>query len=177
MRSVSEIVAFLILAGTFALAAEVQVKVVDPNSAPILGAEVDLLPAGDEAPIVGTTSAAGVSVFNVEGKTQYRLRVLAPGFAPYDGEPISAAQFPVVVQLRVAPATQTVVVTATRNPVPTDKTAANVETLAGAQIETMQPVSAADAIRFLPGAVVNTSGQRGGLGSVFVRGGDSRYNK
>ena len=41
----------------------------------------------------------------------------------------------------------------------------------------MQPVAAADAIRFLPGAVVNTVGQRGGQASLFVRGGDSRYNK
>src|ERR1035441_7811314 len=32
-------------------------------------------------------------------------------------------------------------------------------------------------ICFLPGAVVNTSGQRGGLSSLFVRGGESRYNK
>ncbi len=41
----------------------------------------------------------------------------------------------------------------------------------------MQPASGADALRFLPGAVVNVAGQRGGLGSLFVRGGDSRYNK
>ena len=41
----------------------------------------------------------------------------------------------------------------------------------------MQPVAAADALRFLPGAIVNTAGQRGGLASLFVRGGDSRYNK
>jgi outer membrane cobalamin receptor len=41
----------------------------------------------------------------------------------------------------------------------------------------MQPTSGADALRFLPGAVVGVAGQRGGLGSLFVRGGDSRYNK
>src|SRR6202140_4750739 len=41
----------------------------------------------------------------------------------------------------------------------------------------MQPSSEADALRFLPGAVVNVAGQRGGLASLFVRGGDSRYNK
>ena len=41
----------------------------------------------------------------------------------------------------------------------------------------MNPVSADDAIRFLPGAVVNTTGQQGGLSSLFVRGGDSTYNK
>ena len=39
------------------------------------------------------------------------------------------------------------------------------------------PVAADDAIRFLPGAVINTAGQRGGLSSLFVRGGDSTYNK
>ena len=41
----------------------------------------------------------------------------------------------------------------------------------------MQPVAADDAVRFLPGAVVNAAGQRGGLSSLFVRGGDSTYNK
>ena len=41
----------------------------------------------------------------------------------------------------------------------------------------MQPIAANDAIRFLPGAVINTSGQHGGLSSLFVRGGESNYNK
>ena len=41
----------------------------------------------------------------------------------------------------------------------------------------MQPIAAADAVRFLPGAVVNTAGQRGGISSLFVRGGESTYNK
>ena len=41
----------------------------------------------------------------------------------------------------------------------------------------MNPIAADDAIRFLPGAVINTAGQRGGISSLFVRGGDSTYNK
>ena len=41
----------------------------------------------------------------------------------------------------------------------------------------MQPIAADDAMRFLPGAVVNSYGQRGGLSSLFVRGGESTYNK
>jgi vitamin B12 transporter len=44
-------------------------------------------------------------------------------------------------------------------------------------LTTMQSTSANDAMRFLPGAVVNTAGQRGGLSSLFVRGGESNYNK
>jgi outer membrane cobalamin receptor len=41
----------------------------------------------------------------------------------------------------------------------------------------MRPVSAIDAVRFLPGAAVAVNGRRGGLASLFVRGGESRYNK
>jgi vitamin B12 transporter len=68
-------------------------------------------------------------------------------------------------------------VTATRTPLPEQESGASVSTLESAQLQVMQPVSAADAIRFLPGVVVNTVGQRGGQSSLFVRGGDSRYNK
>ena len=68
-------------------------------------------------------------------------------------------------------------VTATRTPVLGEAAGADVDTLSGAQLTTMQPVAADDAMRFLPGAVVNTAGQRGGLSSLFVRGGESNYNK
>ncbi len=69
------------------------------------------------------------------------------------------------------------VVTATRTPVAGEAAGADVDTLSGAQLTTMQPIAANDAVRFLPGAVVNTAGQRGGLSSLFVRGGESNYNK
>ena len=45
------------------------------------------------------------------------------------------------------------------------------------QLVSKQPTSASEALRFLPGAIVAASGQRGGFTSLFVRGGDSRYNK
>jgi len=81
------------------------------------------------------------------------------------------------IALQIAPASETVIVSATRTPAPEQETASSVSLLSGDAIETMQPTSGADALRFLPGAVVNVAGQRGGLGSLFVRGGDSRYNK
>jgi outer membrane cobalamin receptor len=93
-----------------------------------------------------------------------------------DVSPTAAAEV-VTIKLRVATAAETVVVTATRTPVPEQETASSISLLSGDTIETMQPTSGADALRFLPGAVVNVAGQRGGLGSLFVRGGDSRYNK
>jgi outer membrane cobalamin receptor len=61
--------------------------------------------------------------------------------------------------------------------VPAEESGASISTLENAQLETMNPIAADDAIRFLPGAVVNTAGQRGGISSLFVRGGQSTYNK
>src|SRR5213075_3518087 len=68
-------------------------------------------------------------------------------------------------------------VSATRTAARTDESGASIESLSGAEMDTIRPVAANDALRFLPGAIVATSGQRGGLASLFVRGGDSRYNK
>ena len=155
-------------------AADLHLKVVDPHSAAVSGAQVSLYRKDDTTPLqVRTTSGDGEVVFRVEGEA-LRVQVLAAGFAPAWAE---VTKSPVLVTLRVAAASETVVVTATRSLVPEDETGTNVSLLSSAQIETMQPTSLGDALRFLPGAVVNVAGQRGGLGSLFVEGGDSRYNK
>ena len=157
-----------------ASAAEIKVKVVDPQSAAVVGAQVQLREPGNSVLLgEGFTSAAGVAVFHTTGAGPYRVRVLAPGFAAQTLDATGS----VTVQLQLAPASETVVVTATRNPVPSETSGAEVSSLSAAQLEVMQPVAANDALRFLPGALVNASGQRGGLASLFVRGGDSTYNR
>jgi outer membrane cobalamin receptor len=107
----------------------------------------------------------------------YRLRILAAGFAAKTLDFTLPHPEGLTVRLEIASAIETVVVTATGTPTPAVDTGASVSTLENAQLETMQSVSASDATRFLPGAVVNDAGQRGGLTSLFVRGGDSTYNK
>ncbi len=157
------------------LAADLHVKVVDPHSAAVGGAQVSLYRQNEATPLqVRTTSGDGEAIFEVHEVGGLRAQVLAPGFAPAWAE---VAKSQVLVTLRVAAASETVVVTATRTPVPEEDTGINVSMLSSEQIETMQPTSLGDALRFLPGAVVNVAGQRGGLGSLFVEGGDSRYNK
>jgi vitamin B12 transporter len=106
----------------------------------------------------------------------YQIQVLAPGFAPQT-EDIATHSDVITIHLHLAPASETVVVTATRTPALAEETGSNISTLESGQLETMQPTAADDAVRFLPGAVVNTAGQRGGLSSLFVRGGESNYNK
>jgi vitamin B12 transporter len=160
-----------------ASAAEIKIKVLDPRSAVVAGAQVVLIPQGSKTPAAVTiTSAEGLAVFREAASSHYQVQVAAQGFATGTAD-LSPGTGELTVQLRLAAAAETVVVTATRTPVPTEAAGAEVETLSGSQLETMQPIASDDAIRFLPGAVINTAGQRGGLSSLFVRGGDSTYNK
>lgn len=158
-----------------AVAAELKVKVVDPQSAAVGGAQVSLL--GNDGRVVATqnTSAEGVALFRVPGEGSFQIQVLAPGFAAETLQLSSQAE--ITVNLRLATASETVVVSGMRTPVPAQAAGADVDSLSAAQLLTIQPIAASDAIRFLPGAIVNDAGQRGGLTSLFVRGGESRYNK
>lgn len=158
-----------------AASAEIKIKVVDPGSASVSGAQVILLNK-DAAIAAQTTTADGVAVFQSAGNAS-RVRVLAPGFAPAEADITGVQHEAVTLQLQVAPVAETVVVTATRSPVPAEAAGSDVSTLSGAQLETMQPAALSETLRFLPGAVIGTAGQRGGIASLFVRGGDSRYNK
>ena len=170
---------FVVLLGAAASAADLKVKVVDPQSAALAGAQVNLMPAsGGKILATQNTSAEGAALFRMPTgavSADYKVQVLAPGFA---AETVSvASQAEITVRLRLATAAETVVVSATRTPVAGEASGADVDTLNGAQLTTMEPIAANDAVRFLPGAVINTAGQHGGLSSLFVRGGESNYNK
>ncbi len=159
--------------------AEIKIKVVDPQDAAVAGAEVQLLKLGKPAPAaVQSTSAEGLVIFREAPSSSYRVQVLAPGFAA-EMMTVDVSPTPevITIKLRLATAAETVVVTATRTPVPSQAAGADIDTLISRQLEAMQPIAADDAMRFLPGAVVNTAGQRGGISSLFVRGGESTYNK
>jgi vitamin B12 transporter len=162
-----------------AAAADLKVKVVDPQSAAVDGAQVSLISgiSGNDGKVLATqsTSAEGFAVFRMPESGAFQIQVLAPGFAAETVEISSQAE--ITVNLRLATASETVVVTATRTLVLGEAAGADVSTLSGEQLTTMRPVAGNDAVRFLPGAVVNTAGQHGGLASLFVRGGESNYNK
>lgn len=163
---------------TAAQAADLKVKVIDPQSAVVAGAQVSLLGAGGRIISLETTSAEGVAVLSASQKGPWQVKVLAPGFAA-ETLPVAAGKESneITVQLRLAGATESVVVSATRSPVEGEAAGAAVDALNEQQLTTMQPIAADDAVRFFPGAVINTAGQRGGLSSLFVRGGESTYNK
>jgi vitamin B12 transporter len=160
-----------------ASATDIKIRIIDPQSAAVSGALIELFPPGKSTVrAVQKTSAEGIAIFRDLNNQSYRCRILAPGFASQSLD-VSPSKEELTVQLKLAPASETVVVTATRTPVTTEDSGADVSTLSGQDLQSMQPVAANDALRFLPGAIVNTAGQRGGLSSLFVRGGDSTYNK
>lgn len=168
----------LTIASLAANAADLKIKVLDQRSAVVVGAQVALYPAAGSRPLgFKNSSAEGTAVFTGLEPGEYRVQVLAPGFAPQKVSGRVPQQASVEVPLTVAGPEQTVVVTATRTPVPVEESGAAVELLDQRSLQELAPVDWSDALRFLPGAVVATAGQRGGLGSLFVRGGDSRYNK
>jgi outer membrane cobalamin receptor len=177
MRVVRTVVSFVFLSA-FVFASDLKIRVADPNSAAVSGAQVSVFPADTSTPVaVLDTSAEGIVSFTGLADGHYRVQVLAPGFAPLTPDVTLPQPETFTVKLDMAVASEIVVVTATRTPVPEQESGASVSTLENSQLQLMQPVAASDAIRFLPGAVVNTVGQRGGQSSLFVRGGDSRYNK
>jgi vitamin B12 transporter len=157
--------------------ADMKIKVVDPQGVAVAGAQVQLLKQGKSSPAaVLTTSSEGLVILRETPSSDYRAQVLAPGFA-VELVDLSGKAEVTTIQLHLATVAETVVVSATRTPVASQAAGADVATLSGQQLELMQPIAADDAVRFLPGVVVNTAGQHGGISSLFVRGGESTYNK
>ena len=177
MRAFRALLAVLVVVSA-GFAADLKVKVVDPQSAAVAGAQVTLFSSSDAGALkTSATSPEGIASFVNVSSGSYHVRVLVPGFASEMVDVRVPSSESVTVQLRVAAAKELVVVSATRTPLPEEETGASISTLESDQLETMQPVSEPDALRFLPGAIVNVAGQHGGLASLFVRGGDSVYNK
>ena len=180
LLSVFLLLSFSIFSGT-ASAADLKIKVVDPQGAAVAGAQVSLFATGTEASFTKTamTSAEGIATFAGLPSSSYevQVQVLAPGFAPYKQINPGSPKEMITIEVELAVAMETVVVSATRTLVSADESGASISTLENGELEAMQPVAESDAMRFVPGAVVSAAGQRGGLASLFVRGGDSVYNK
>jgi len=96
------------------------------------------------------------------------------GFAPAS---IDCAAAPLKLVLRVAPVEETVVVTATRTEAPADQVGASVTAYTEEDIASRRESLLADLIRTTPGAMLIRTGAPGGVTSLFVRGGESNYNK
>jgi vitamin B12 transporter len=104
-----------------------------------------------------------------------RVRVTLDGFAPASVACDPSGDTRIV--LAVAPVRETIVVTPTRTRTPADQTGLSVTTFTAADLERRDVPLVADLLRSTPGAIVVRTGAPGAVTSLFVRGGESNYNK
>jgi outer membrane cobalamin receptor len=169
---------FIPLLTASAFASDLKIKVLDPQSARVAGARILLARTSDHYVVaIRNTDSRGEAAIGNLANGDYSLDVLAPGFALLRKTLSLPGETALELKLAVLAAPETVVVSATRTPILAEESGSIVETMDHDQIETLQPVAAGEALRFVPGTIVADSGQRGGLTSLFVRGGESRYNK
>ena len=171
---------FLILLGSFTLtatAANVHGTIADSLGAVIPKAQVELM--SGTASIASTSAdSAGRYEFHDVSAGRYAIRANAPSFEwtsskPfYVGESVDAN---VDLLLAVGVVSQTITVTATGTPTPQAQIGASVTPLSSAEYAGKLDVH--EALRLVPGAQLTQSGRRGGLGELFVRGGNSDANK
>ena len=167
-----------LLCSTAALASDLKVLVESPSRERVSGVQVSLFRVTDNAGVgVQATAGDGTATFPHLANGQYRLVVLAPGFAE-QSQQVSIPQTETLsVRLTLTTTAQTVVVSATATPATAEQTGTSVGVLTSEQLKTINPVSAPDALLYIPGAIVSSTGRRGNLASLFVRGGESNYNK
>ena len=86
---------------------------------------------------------------------------------------------PVSAQLTARDTARTapVVVTATRSPLAAGRAPSSVTVLTGEQLRSEGMASVADALRRVPGLSLAQTGSYGGVTSLFIRGGESKYTK
>jgi outer membrane cobalamin receptor len=173
------IISLLFSFSAFSFSAQLQldIRVLAPDSTPVSGAQLTVYPVGLNTPVAKqSTNGEGAATFNSLPDGDLQIEVLAPGFAKkvVTQKPTSGA---LNIQLQLPTREETVVVTANETPLAVEDSGSRTSVLDRQTLDLFQPVSLNDALRFMPGAIINSTGRRGSLSSLFVRGGDSRYNK
>ena len=172
------IILFWLLTTSALCAADLKLIVQSPSGDRVSGVQVTLYRASDNAGVgILTTTGDGSVIFGDLANETYKAIVLAPGFAEQSLQVTVPQSEPQIVHLKLATTPQTVVVSATATPTTVNQTAVSLDFLSSDQLTLLNPPAAADALSYIPGAIVNTSGRRGSQASLFVRGGESSYNK
>lgn len=164
---------FTLLAG----AATVRGTVADSLGAAIPNARVELM-SGSTSIASATADGAGRYKFHDVSAGRYKIRANAPSFDWTASQPFyvgESANANVDLLLAIGVVSQTITVTATGTPTPQAQVGASVTLLS--RDDYADKLDVHEALRLLPGAQLTQTGRRGGLGDVFVRGGNSNANK
>jgi vitamin B12 transporter len=153
---------------------EVSGVVRDPLGAVVVSAQVDLLRNGQVVATTRTNSAGEYHLpAQAPAQAQDAIRASAPTFV---ATVVALGQADHAdITLRTPTATETVTVTATGTPIPLAQIASPVTVLTADQfshdLDIQQP------LRLVPGVQITQTGEEGGTTGMYIRGGDTDYNK
>jgi vitamin B12 transporter len=177
-RPLLSVLLFLTAAQAALAAGIVRGVVSDPLGARVPAAIVTLLSNGTT---VGKVTTDGTGSFRFSGVNPglFQLEVVAQGFESFESSTVTVADMPVDVDvhLQIGAVRQDVVVTATGSETPVDQTGESISLFDGGDIEAQNKLDVLEDIRQIPGAQTTQTGERGGIANLYIRGGESSFNK
>jgi vitamin B12 transporter len=156
-------------------AATLRGTVVDPQGGEVPGAAVRLFAAEGREVAHTVTGERGQFRFESLASGAYTIKVSLEGFGSITAPARAGKVLHLVLPL--APVHESVVVTATRTAAASSQLGASTSVVTRKQIVDEDTPFVSDLLQSLPGITVVRNGAPGGVTSVFVRGGDSDYNK
>ncbi len=184
LRLICKLPAFeAVLLGFFSLcvgagaahAATFRGTVLDTRQAPVPRATVRLLDSAQVEVARTLTDDQGRFRFEGVADTTSTVEVSLTGFETTTAKAASGNELKIV--LPIAPVRESVIVTATRTDAPTSQLGASTSVITESELTDRQALWVGDLLQALPGATVVRSGGLGAETSLFVRGGNSDYNK
>ena len=158
---------------------QVEGTVTDPSGASVVDARVALVRVAGMV-LRTRTDSNGHFIFPDVAEGDYSLIVEAQGLSQREKTTVtvgSGATASSVVKLEMAAISDRLVVSATRTETLSSELAGSVSTITSDELQRANQSLLSEALRSTPGLAVLQTGGRGGLTSVFVRGGESDYNK
>jgi iron complex outermembrane receptor protein/vitamin B12 transporter len=155
-------------------------RITDPVGKLVPGAKIAILQNNKEV-THGTSDADGAFEVTLPDGGRYDVQVEAAGFATQAVPSVFVAggkttELPTVT-LSIGPLAQQIVVSATGTATPDTQVGASVSVIDDEEIQTLNKLDVLENLRLIPGAQIVQTSQRGGLTSLFIRGGNSDFNK
>ena len=182
VRRVCVAIAVLLLAAPASWAqngGSISGAVVDPLGARVSGATLKLMLAGKEVKS-GTSDSMGDFTFDGLAEGRYQIEASSPGFQTRTTDPMfvgGSGKVTVDVALPIGPLEQNVSVTAAATDVLPSQIGAPVTVLDSTTLGALGKPDVLEGLRLVPGVSLVQTGARGGVTSIFVRGGNSNFNK
>jgi vitamin B12 transporter len=153
-------------------------KVVDPLGNLVPDAKLVLLQDNRKL-IESRSDAEGSFSLAATDVGRYSLRVEAAGFATQTipAHVTSGKSEELTVTLSIGPLAQEIVVSATGMATPLAQVGSSVSLIDQDQLEVLNKPDVLEDLRLVPGAQIVQTSQHGGVTSLFIRGGDSDFNK